>query len=198
MKPDMLYHKSRMACGVLALGALSLFNSVSAYAANDIIVSRPHSMSSNIYLGVSLGNAKYDEFDDSSAALGLFGGFHINEVLAVDFGWADLGEASQETAKAEVSVLQVALLGKLPVSTDFSLFGKVGLARWEYDLNTTSLSGSDDDINVYFGIGADYHISGRSAVRFSADFYNMKPTISNTTLTKENISLFSIGYIFQM
>ena len=198
MKPEILCHKSRMACGVLALGSLSLFNSVSAYAANDIIVSRPHSMSSNVYLGVSLGNAKYDEFDDSSAALGLFGGFHINEVLAVDFGWADLGEASQETAKAEVSVLQVALLGKLPVSTDFSLFGKVGLARWEYDLNTTSLSGSDDDINVYFGIGADYHISGRSAVRFSADFYNMKPTISNMTFTKENISLFSIGYSFQM
>jgi len=200
MKPEILYHKSRMVYGVLALGALSLFSSMSAYAASDIIVSRPHhnSMSSNTYLGVSLGNAKYDEFDDSSAALSLFGGFHINEVLAVDFGWANLGEASQETAKAEVSVLQVALLGKLPVSTDFSLFGKVGLARWEYDLNTTSLSGSDDDINVYFGIGADYHISGRSAVRFSADFYNMKPTISNTTLTKENISLFSIGYLFQM
>jgi len=204
MKPETVCRKSRMTCNMLALGALSLFSSMSAYAANDIIITRPHNMStnmsSNMYIGASLGNARYDEFNDSSATLGLFGGFHINEVLAVDFGWADLGEASaaQETNKAEVSVLQVALLGKLHASTDFSLFGKVGLARWTYDVSTPSLSGSDDDINVYFGIGADYHISGRSAVRFGADFYNMKPTISNVTLPKENISLFSIAYIFQL
>ncbi|NOX91596.1 MAG: porin family protein [Gammaproteobacteria bacterium] len=202
MKPETVCRKSRMTCGVLALGALSLFSSMSAYAADDIIVTRPHSMSSNMssnmYIGVNLGNAMYDEFNDSSASLGIFGGFHINDVLAVDFGWADLGEASQGTDKADVSVLQVALLGKLHVSTDLSLFGKVGLARWTYDLSTTSFSGSDDDINVYFGVGADYHISGQSAVRFNADFYNIKPTISSVTLTEENISLFSIGYIFQL
>ncbi len=203
MKIETVYRKSRTTCGVLTLGVLSLFGSVSAYAAGDIIVSRPHSMSTNmsssLYLGASLGNAMYDKANDSSAAFSVFGGFHINQVLAVDFGWANLGEASLETTgKAKVNVLQVALLGKLPVSTDFSLFGKVGLARWTYDLNNTNPTGSDDDIDVYFGIGADYHISGRSAVRFAADFYNMKPTISNVTLTKENISLFSIGYIFQL
>ncbi|MCF6338971.1 MAG: porin family protein [Gammaproteobacteria bacterium] len=202
MKPDTPHHNSRTICGVLALGALSLFSSISAYAANDIIVTRPHSMSSNMsssmYIGASLGNAMYNEANDSSAALGIFGGFHINEALAVDFGWANLGEASEGADKTKVNVLQVALLGKMHASTDFSLFGKVGLARWKYELNSSSLSGSDDDINVYFGIGADYHISGRSAVRFGADFYNIKPTISNTTLTKENISLFSIGYIFRL
>jgi len=200
MKPETVYRKSCMTCGALALGTLSLFSSISAYAANGIIISRPQSTSSSMYLGASLGNAKYDEFNDSSASLGLFGGFHINEVLAVDFGWADLGEASEGTYKAKVNVLQVALLGKLHASTDFSLFGKVGLARWAYNLSTPSFSGSDDDINVYFGVGADYHISGRSAVRFGADFYNMKPgiSISNVTPAEENISLFSIGYIFQL
>jgi len=85
-------------------------------------------------------------------------------------------------------VLQVALLGKLHASTDFSLFGKVGLARWAYGLSTPSFSGSDDDVNVYFGVGADYHISGRSAVRFGADFYNMKPSIPiSSTPAEENI-----------
>ncbi len=204
MKPDTAHHNSRTLYGVLTLGVLSLFSSISAYAANDIIVSRPHSMSSNMssnmYIGASLGNAMYNEANDSSAALGIFGGFHINEALAVDFGWANLGEASEGSYKAKVNVLQVALLGKLHASTAFSLFGKVGLARWAYGLSTPSLSGSDDDINVYFGIGADYHISGRSAVRFGADFYNMKPSIPipNVTPAEENISLFSIGYIFQL
>jgi len=202
MKSEITRHKSRMSCYALALGALSLFSSISAHAASDIIVTRPHNMSSNmssnIYIGANLGNAEYDKANDSSATFGIFGGIHINEVLAVDFGWADLGEASQGTDyKAEVSVLQVAMLGKLPVSTDLSLFGKIGLARWTYDFSSTSLSGSDDDINVYFGVGADYHILNRSAVRFTVDFYNMKPTIANVTRPRENISLFSIGYIFQ-
>lgn len=204
MKSDTVCQKSRTACGVLALGALSFFSSISAYAADDIIITRPHSMSSNmssnIYIGANLGNAMYDKANDSSAALGIFGGFHINEALAIDLGWVNLGETSEGTYKAKVNVLQVALLGKLRANTNFSLFGKVGLARWTYDLSTPSFSGSDDDINVYFGIGADYHISGRSALRFGADFYNIKPTISlsNVTPAEENISLFSIGYIFQL
>ncbi len=204
MRSDTICRKSHMTCGAFALGALSFFSSIAAYAASDIIVTRPHSMSSNMssnmYIGANLGNAMYDEANDSSAALGIFGGFHINEALAIDFGWTNLGEASEGTYKTKVNVLQVALLGKLHASTDFALFGKIGLARWAYDLRTPSFSGSDDDIDVYFGIGADYHISGRSAVRFSADFYNMKPTIStsNVTPAEENISLFSIGYIFQL
>jgi len=184
----------------LALGALSLFSLAPVHAASDIMVSRPHSASraSNIYLGANLGNAQYDKANDSSAAFGVFGGIHINEILAVDLGWTDLGEASSGTNKAEVSVLQIALLGKIPVTTGFSVFGKIGLARWTYDFSTPTNSNSDDDIDVYFGVGADYHISGQSAVRFGADFYSMKPTIFNVTQQKENISLFSIGYIFNL
>ncbi len=199
MKSDTVCQKSRTACGVLALGALSFFSSVSAYAANDIIVTRPHNISSNmsssIYIGANLGNAIYDEANDSSAALGIFGGFHINEALAIDVGWANLGEASEGTYKAKVSVLQVALLGKLRANTNFSLFGKIGLARWKYRLSTPSFSGNDDDIDVYFGIGADYHISGRSAMRFGVDFYNIKPTISpsNVTPAEENIYFPAVG-----
>jgi len=202
MKQETAHRKPNLIYGAFALGVLTLLSIAPVHAASDIIVTRPHSspsnMSSNFYLGANLGSARYDEADDSSAAFGLFGGFHINEILAVDFGWTDLGEASQGTSKAEVSVLQVGLLGKVPVSTNFSFFGKIGLARWEYDLSTTTLSGSDDDIDVYFGIGADYHINSHSTVRFSADFFSMKPTISNVNQSKENISLVSVGYLFNL
>ncbi len=202
MNPETAHRKSHMTYGAFALGALSLFAIAPVNAASDIIVSRPNSMSSNmasnIYLGVGLGNANYDEVNDSSAAFSLFGGIHINEVLAIDLGWTDLGEATQGTSKAEVSVLQVGLLGKMPVNTDLALFAKVGLARWTYDSSTPTDSGSDDDIDAYFGVGVDYHINGRSTMRFDATFYSLKPTISNVNLPTENISLFSIGYLFKL
>lgn len=200
MKPETTQHALSKTFPAFALGALSLFSLAPAHAASDIMISRPHSanMASNIYLGANLGNARYDKANDSSAAFGIFGGIHINEILAVDLGWADLGEASSGTSKVEISVLQVGLLGKFPLKTSLSMFGKVGLARWTYDLSTPADSSSDDNIDVYFGLGVDYHISGHSAVRFGADFYNMKPTISNVSLPKENVSLFSIGYIFNL
>jgi len=200
MKPVKPHRTRNTTFSALALSALSFASIAPLYAASDIMITRPHSasMSSNVYLGANLGNAKYDKASDSSASFGIFGGIHINEILAIDLGWADLGEVTSTASKTEVSVLQVGLLGKFPVKTGLSMFGKVGLARWTYDFSSTALSGSDDDINVYFGLGVDYHISGHSAVRFGADFYNVKPTISNVTLPKENISLFSIGYIFNL
>jgi hypothetical protein len=182
-------------CSALALSAV-----VPAYAADDITISRPHrmasSLSSKLYFGASLGYANYKEVDDSSAAYGLFGGYHINEVLAVDVGWSSLGEATENSVSADVSVFHLGLLGKIPMRTDLTLFGKLGLANWDYDLSGTTPSGSDSDVDAFIGLGADYNINGQSAVRFGLDLYSMKPTIGNVTLPKERISVFSVGFSF--
>lgn len=166
------------------------------YAADDINISHPHRIgsnpSSNFYLGANLGYSKYKEINDSAAAFGLFGGYHINEVLAIDVGWTDLGEATDSDAKADSSLLQLGMLGKFPVRTDLTLFGRVGLAMWDYDLSQP-FSDSDSDTDAYFGFGADYSFSGQSAVRFGLDFYSMKP---NFLSDRENISEFSIGILF--
>ena len=203
MNPDKPRPESRPFPKIFAVVTLFLLGLAlaPAHAASDIMVTRAHGaasgMSSGVYLGASLGNASYEEANDSAAGFNVYGGFPINEILAVELGWASFGEASQGTDTARASALQIGLLGKLPVSVDLSLFGKVGLARWKFELDTSALSGSNEDIDVYFGAGADYHVSGRSAVRFSADFYSMKPTIANVPMNRESISLFSIGFLFK-
>lgn len=165
-------------------------------AADDITISRPHRMgtntSSNFYVGANLGYSKYQEIDDSAAAFGLFGGYHINEILAIDVSWTDLGEASDSSATADTSLIQLGMLGKVPVRTDLTLFGRVGLAMWNYDLSEP-FSDSDNDTDAFIGFGADYSINGRSAVRFGLDFYSMKPDFLSE---RENISEFSIGIMF--
>ena len=183
---------ARTLCGVLVLGAAA-----PALAANDITISRPHrmssSMASNMYFGVYLANAQYKEADDSSAAFSLFGGYHLNEVLAIDVAYTDFGEAEKNSIKTEATAFSLGILGKVPVRTDLTFFGKVGLASWDADVSSGSLSDSDSGTDVYFGIGADYDIGGTSAVRFGVDRY----TLNGSDNSDEDITSFSIGFIFK-
>ena len=179
--------------GVAALCITSAI-ATPTFAAGDITISTPHrmssGMSSNLYFGVQLANASYKEIDDSSAAFGLFGGFHLNEVLSIEAAYNDFGKAEKGGAKEEASALSLGMVGKLPIKTDFTLFGKVGLAAWDIDASPGSLSDSGTD--VYFGIGADYDISGTAAVRFGIDQYTMGGDFD------EDITSFAIGFIYKL
>ena len=167
-----------------------------ALAAGDITIITPHRMSSgmasNLYFGAQLANANYKEADDSSAAFGLFGGFHINEVLAIEAAYNDFGKAEKGNAEAEASAISLGMVGKLPIKTDFTLFGRVGLAAWDIDVSNGSLKDSDSGTDVYFGIGADYNIGGTAAVRFGIDKFTANGDID------EGIISYSIGFIYKL
>lgn len=173
-------------CAALALGVVA-----PVLADDDITITRPHhDMASRLYLGASFGSAVYDQADDSSAAFALFGGYHLNEVLALDLSYSDLGKAEKGNAKAEASAFSLGVLGKLPVQTNLTLFGKVGLSSWDLDVSPDSVS--DNDIDVSYGVGADYDISGTTAVRFGVDFYSL-----NGADAEEDINVFSIGFVYK-
>jgi hypothetical protein len=173
--------------GTLALGSMP-----PAQAADDIVISRPHhNLASKLYVGASFGNARYDKANDSSAAYTLFGGYHLNEVLALDLSYADLGKAEKGSTKAEASAFSLGVLGKLPVKTDLTLFGRLGLSSWSLDWWSPNPL-SDSDIDVSYGIGADYDITSGSAMRFGLDYYSL-----NGAKLDENITMFSIGFIFR-
>jgi OOP family OmpA-OmpF porin len=172
-------------------GILTLVTNVTALAADDITITRPeHSMASRLYLGASFGSAQYDNADDSSAAFSLFGGYHLNEVLALDLSYNDLGKAENGGVKTEASAFSLGVLGKLPLKNDLTLFGKVGLSSWDLDITPGP---SDSDIDVSYGLGADYDISGTTAVRFGVDFYSL----NGANNIDEDISVFSIGFVYK-
>lgn len=178
-------------CGVLAYGA-----NAPAYAADDILVTRPHSSAANLYVGGSIGNARYKEMDDNSASLSLFGGYHINEVLAVEGGWSDLGEAESKGAKGSAKALSLGIMGKVALKTDLTLFGKAGLAMWDFDFKSTGIDDSDSNTDPYFGLGMDYSITGNTSVRFDWNRYSMDSKFGSSSLD-ETISNFSVGIIFR-
>ena len=181
--------------GVIALCITSAI-ATPTFAASDITISTPHrmpgSMTSNLYLGVQLANASYEEIDDSSAAFGLFGGYHLNEVLAIEAAYNDFGEAEKSGFKVEASALSLGMVGKLPIKTDFTLLGKVGLAAWDTDASFGALKDSGSGTDVYFGIGADYDISGTAAVRFGIEKFTLSGDID------EDVTSYSIGFMYKL
>ena len=188
----------RLIFSSLILATVILGSITSAPAADDIVVSHPNQgfLSHSLYLGAGLGNASYDELNDSDVAFSLFGGIDINEVLAVEAGWTDLGEASKGGNKTSADTLSVGILGKLPLSTDISLFGKVGMARWNYDATISGVSDSASSTDLYYGFGANYDISGQSSVRFGLDLYSMKPGISGIS-SRDDINMFFVGFTYR-
>lgn len=194
MKHNIFTNKlTKNLCGIFVL-SLGLAFTAPAFAAGDITVSTPHrtssNMASNLYLGVQLANANYDKVDDSSAAFGVFGGYHLNEIIAVEAAYNDFGTAEGSSSDAEVTAFSLGMLVKVPAKTDLTFFGKVGLSMWDIEASPGSFSDSGND--VYFGVGAGYDISGPAAVRFGIDAYTIEGDVD------EDITVFSIGLTYEL
>jgi len=143
----------------------------------------------NWYAGASAGQATAKDvacdlditcsLDDSDTGYKLFGGYNFSKNLAVEFGYADLGEISASgtdtglgtaSLNIETTAIFVTVNGIFPVSQNVNLFAKAGMARWDMDLSATSsvlgsASLSDDGFDILFGVGASFDVSKTVSIR---------------------------------
>lgn len=121
------------------------------------------------YAGASLGPTTVDLCDvrltgceDDGTGLKLFAGSVINQNLAVELAWVDLGELEESTLggplRLEIKGIQVAALGSLPLSPRWRAFGKVGLYLWDRRARGPGGSFNDDGTNIMFGVGGAWNI----------------------------------------
>jgi len=134
------------------------------------------------YAGVSVGNASPDSSNfDSTIGWKIFGGYELNDILAVEGGYVSFGEMDGPTEIGATTVFEAtgfeaAVVGNYPLNSQFSVFGKVGLLAWDAELSNPNsvFSFSDTGTDVFFGIGAQYEISGNFAVRGSWESYTVE------------------------
>jgi len=193
--------KNKLHVSLRVITVALLMNSANTFAANDMIISRPQSSGSNLYLGIKVGNADYDKADDSDASVDLFVGFRMNELLSLQGGYTTLGEPSTGMVSTEVTLAHAEVVASVGLRSDVSLYGQVGLFVWDYDQQigtvTNTITNSDSGTDVAFGFGVDYEISSRYAVRFAVDFYALEPQVSGTKVD-EDITNISIGVKFNL
>ncbi len=148
--------------------------------------------------------------DNRSTGYKLFGGYQLNRNFAVEGGYFDLGRFNYDlsttplgtfTSDTRVRGLNLDLVGILPLTDQFSVFGRVGAAYAQSRANFTStgampLSGSPtsrNDTNLKVGLGMQYAITQALAVRAELERYRISDPVRN----RGNIDMASIGLVYR-
>ena len=148
--------------------------------------------------------------DDRSTGFKAFGGYQINKNFAVEGGYFNLGNfgytattvpAGTLDGRIKLRGLNLDLVGTVPLSEKFSVFGRVGM---NYAQARDSFSGTGavqvanpnprkNDTNYKLGLGLQYALTESLAVRAEAERYRVNDAIGN----RGHIDLVSVGLIYR-
>jgi OOP family OmpA-OmpF porin len=148
--------------------------------------------------------------DDRSTGYKIFGGYQINKNFAVEGGYFDLGKfgytattvpAGTLNGNIKLRGLNLDLVGTVPLTEKFSVFGRAGLnyaqARDSFTgtgaVQVTNPNPSKNDTNYKFGLGLQYAFTDALAMRVEAERYRINDAVGN----KGHIDLVSVGLIYR-
>ena len=165
------------------------------------------------YVGGSYGVTLYEDLcdsvsgeagatcDDEADGYKIFGGSRVNPNLAFEAAYMDMGEATASTSVSNrtlgVTGLNFSVLGIMPLSKSFELFGKVGWMLWEAESKLTDVAGTSstvtvDDSDINFGFGGNYIVNETFSLRAEFErFHNLSYDSSAET----PVSFLSIGVV---
>lgn len=96
----------------------------------------------------------------------------FSQYFGLELSYSDLGESQRSTdfggSKLNLDALAISAIGSMPLSDNFSLFGKLGYADMNVDMSiyddegVTRGSGSERDFVL--GLGAKYSITDKAGI----------------------------------
>lgn len=165
------------------------------------------------YVGGNIGRAEQKAnlpavlINKSSTAYKLVGGYNYSENFGTEVGYSELHKVSAPVGEAiynsRPSALYIAATGTLPLSDQFSVFGKLGVAYAHEQLSTnyngaygnTYGSASDNRTTPYLGVGASFTLNQR--VNLVAEYENFgKVAKSGPLSVKADMVSLGIRYKF--
>ena len=129
---------------------------------------------SGIYFGASIGSSHLDEdfsginLDTDATAYRIVGGVQLGDYLGFEAGYHDFGEFTETVdlggllTDTEIGAEGWTLGGTLglPLSEQFSVFGRAGVFFWDADVEVDGFSiDVAEDENPYYGAGAKFNVS---------------------------------------
>ncbi|MHB1214971.1 MAG: outer membrane beta-barrel protein [Thiobacillus sp.] len=167
-------HKMRLAAAVASALALSTPASAGFF---DLTLAP--------FIGASAGQATSDitcpaatSCDDSDLAWKVYGGLEVNEYLAMEFGYVDMGSVKYSGAingSRDVSGVTAHLVGTYALTPSFMLIGTGGLNILNAEIRGTIAapysSVNDTDIAWSLGLGAQYNLTKSVGLRMEWERY---------------------------
>lgn len=133
-------------------------------AAALLVAAASPALAQGPYLGANYNNLSVGDLDVSTA--GIVAGYELSPNLAVEGRLATgVEDDNFGPFRAEVdSYMGVNLLGKVPLTNNFSLYGTLGYGSLDASVNGPGFSSSGSDESVNYGGGVMY-TAGNVAVR---------------------------------
>lgn len=155
------------------------------------------------------GLTSIDE-DETDRGYKLFVGYQFNQYIALEAGYADLGDFSYEVARApgagtlnaetNYKGYNLDVVGTWPLTPRLSAFGRVGAFYYETEQNfvgtqslAASLSSDDKDTGYKFGAGLEYSFTERLSARIEAERYRIEDMIGD----HGSVNLYSVGLVYR-
>jgi OOP family OmpA-OmpF porin len=220
-----------------ALVALACATMMTAYAApadpaaTDATFVNPDWAHSAWYMGAGIGQsrAKIDDTrlirsltangatlntftaDERDLGFKLFVGKQLNQYVAVEAGYFDLGKfdfaattSGNGALRGEVGFrgVNLDLVGQLPLTERFSLLGRAGM---QYAKTSTHFSGnrlaamtdpnpSERKLNAKIGLGLEYKLSEALALRGEVERYRLNDAVGN----RGDVDLLSVSLVYKL
>jgi OOP family OmpA-OmpF porin len=161
------------------------------------------------FIGASAGQATHDmacpagsTCDNTDTAWKIYGGLEVNEYIAMEVGYADLGEvkvSGTPSGTAEVNGMTIQVIGTYALNPSFSLIGRGGMNILNLEKNGSIAGASnnvgDTDVAWSLGLGGQYNLSKSVGLRVEWERY-FKVGDQDTT-GETDVDLISAGVVFK-
>lgn len=149
--------------------------------------------------------------DQRDTGYKLFIGRQLNQYVAVEGGYFDLGKFNFQSTTSGNGVLNgqaafrgvnLDLLGQLPLSQRLSLLGRVGMhytkTNTEFSgnrlLGSTNTHASERKLNAKLGLGLEYKFSEALALRGEVERYRLNDAVGN----RGDADLYSVSLVYKL
>ena len=164
------------------------------------------------YIGVTVGRANtenpyYDVTTTDTKTVGsLFLGYQLTKYWGAEAFYTGAGKlaggnvAGTSTGSVSADALGISVVGTLPVTDDFSVYGKLGFGstRTSAASTPTGLAGRNHS-DVMSGLGAQFSVKKNFCIRIGADSYNLATLNGNATGVEDKFrtTIWSVGGLFK-
>ncbi len=138
------------------------------------------------YMGLNLGKSDFRAgcgtgafgCEDSDTAGSIYFGSMFRDNLGAELGYVNMGRVSRGGGDTKAHGLNLSLVGKAPMTSAFSLLGKVGTTYGRTQTTSAAGSGvaagSDNGFGLSYGIGASYDFTPNMAATINWDSHDFR------------------------
>jgi OmpA-OmpF porin, OOP family len=159
------------------------------------------------YAGASIGQSKSDcngggSCDDKDTAYRIFGGYKFHPNIAVEGGYAPLGETSASfpggNVTAEANAWDIVGVGSWPLGNNFSILGKLGFYNAEVKLGGLA-SGKKTTTDLLYGLGGQYDFNRNLGLRLEWNRYSgvKSPDVAGISGGDSDVDVLSVGALWR-